>query len=154
MIQLNLKSKNQTTNEITLEITQANQTVQAMKRPMRRLKSAIERSKKWKERDKSMPKVGAGVMPAHDLTLNNNASQWNAVLLELDASIDILKDIFTRVRTISPQPPPFFFVCHINHPPYNNRISNERALRVAYISPKGGKGLHVVASDEHAHVSA
>ena len=68
-----------------------NQTVQAMRRPMRRLKSAIERSKKWKERDKSMPKVGAGIMPAHDLTLNNNASQWNSVLL-LDIPRDILNE--------------------------------------------------------------
>ena len=84
-----------------------------MRRPMRRLKSAIERSKKWKERDKSMPKVGAGIMPAHDLTLNNNASQWNAVILELDASIGISRTLSNYLSTtaafllrMSHQPPP------------------------------------------------
>ena len=49
-------------------------------------------------------------------------------------SAGISKDVFIRALTFSLQPPPFFFVCHINHPPYNNRISNERALRVADIA--------------------
>ena len=97
-----------TTQGITPKGTQANQTAQ--------VKSAIERSKKWKERDKSMPKVGAGIMPAHDSTLNNNASQWNSVLL-FDVSRDILKDIFKKdtnylsttaasLLRMSHQPPP------------------------------------------------
>ena len=90
--------------------TQTNQTAQ--------VKSAIERSKKWKERDKSMPKVGAGGMPAHDSTLNiNNAPQWNAVIPELDASTcaaqgfpykgtDFLSTTAAFLLRMSHQPPP------------------------------------------------
>ena len=40
----------------------------------------------------------------------------------------------TRALTLFLRPPPFSFECRINHPPYNNRISNERALRVADIA--------------------
>ena len=69
-----------------------------------------------------------------DSTLNNNVPQWNAVIPELDASACTAQGFCTRALTFSLRPPPFSFVCHINHPPYNNRISNERALRVADIA--------------------